>query len=328
MGSEMRAKEAADNIRVFPVNVRLFNKHLSESPEESQEECPGAGAWRLACQEGPLRLQSRCGFYVEVRPALSDGDAGSQASSCGRCLAIAHLGKCTVVSQRIADFQPPKGTWPRCYIDISEDVMKVVGAPPSHYGECWLRQTCKNEVVVLELEDETRNRAGLWIFQGRLFGRVLGATDGPISGTCCASLARLLTLRGEIAEVLRSRYEAVEGEVEAPGELRIRRDVWDAERAGNLLYSYAERPGAILRRTGGKVSHLLLRLRNGASEEWKVHVWDFDPFNAEDPEGPKRPRRPSRSRSNDAPRLLAVFHCLMVTGSIFAFEGGGGEAVG
>ncbi|CAK9013786.1 unnamed protein product, partial [Durusdinium trenchii] len=68
------------------------------SPSPSSEpglEVPGHGVWRLekieapvgvvqelfSGSEGAIRIQSRCGFYAEVRPS-------EEASCCGRCTAL------------------------------------------------------------------------------------------------------------------------------------------------------------------------------------------------------------------------------------------------
>ncbi|CAJ1414790.1 unnamed protein product [Effrenium voratum] len=264
-------------------------------PAVQGEDPPGFGAWRLErreepvgiirqmykASEGPLRLQSRCGFYAEVRPG---DDLTSQASSCGRCRAVTHLGKSVIVSQSFVDFRPFLGAWPRHCFHVSEDTMEVVGDLP-RFGERW-KSLGEGQAVVLELVDE--KRAGLWLFCGHRFARVVGGRVG----SCCSSLARLSRLDGKLEEL--QRYEAMEGEVEAPGELRVTRNAWCE--SGFRLFSSNERSSAQLKRTEGKVSRLLLRLPTGIGEEWKVHRWEFDPFDAEDPEG-QRPQQRSRSKS-------------------------------
>ena len=40
------------------------------------------------------------------------------------------------------------------------DTAEVVGAPPSHYGECWLRQTCKNEAFSFTGKGYVRKLSG------------------------------------------------------------------------------------------------------------------------------------------------------------------------
>ncbi|CAK8997242.1 unnamed protein product [Durusdinium trenchii] len=302
------------------------------SPSPSSEpglEVPGHGVWRLekieapvgvvqelfSGSEGAIRIQSRCGFYAEVRPS-------EEASCCGRCTALPAapgVGPGVVVSKSLVNFQPPRaGFWyaesgveviwnlrpeqealtlPRHFVRAHDEAMEVIhslaslrGSVLSRSAERW-RRLEGEKAVVLELADDTAKRVGLWLFCGRYFTRVLGH-EGVVSSCCCASLGRLKRMRGHVVEDDLRRYEALEGEVEAKGELRITRDVW-RQSEGVVLFS-SERSSAQLKRSGGQAS-LLLCLPSGV-EEWKVHRWEFDPFDVEEEVQAPRSVRPEPPR--------------------------------
>ncbi|CAK9013749.1 Probable S-methyl-5'-thioinosine phosphorylase (5'-methylthioinosine phosphorylase) (MTI phosphorylase) (MTIP), partial [Durusdinium trenchii] len=283
------------------------------SPSPSSEpglEVPGHGVWRLekieapvgvvqelfSGSEGAIRIQSRCGFYAEVRPS-------EEASCCGRCTALPAapgVGPGVVVSKSLVNFQPPRaGFWPRHFVRAHDEAMEVIhslaslrGSVLSRSAERW-RRLEGEKAVVLELADDTAKRVGLWLFCGRYFTRVLGH-EGVVSSCCCASLGRLKRMRGHVVEDDLRRYEALEGEVEAKGELRITRDVW-RQSEGVVLFS-SERSSAQLKRSGGQAS-LLLCLPSGV-EEWKVHRWEFDPFDVEEEVQAPRSVRPEPPRHN------------------------------
>ncbi|CAE8617644.1 unnamed protein product [Polarella glacialis] len=311
------------------------------APKELTQECAGMGAWRLVSREEPagvllenhtkseagaLRLQSRSGLYVEVRLPWDDAGTKSQASSCGRSHAASHatFSDSASSSYSLVDFRPPRGGWQRHVssrrVGPDGEMLEVAGLPPSRHVECWRRLgSAEDQVVALELVDDTRKRAGLWLFCGSRFARVVGPKGlGLVAGNCCRSLEHLMSLKGASAveDDLKENYEAMEGAVEAPGELRVRRDS-GSDRAGELLYSASDRAvggTATLTSVEGQVKSLALHLPSGLHELWKVHEWGFDPFaipkqTETDREGPGaseasspkvmiRSKRPLRSASS------------------------------
>ena len=120
-------------------------------------------------------------------------------------------------------------------------------------------------ILVLELESETLvagdapadKRHGIWIFIGKRFARIVGPAMGSqqlITGTLCSSLAVLRRIRGKgVDEELGAKYEALLGELERPGFLKITQRVGGkAAEADEVLYdeSNAELGGSVSRRDG------------------------------------------------------------------------------
>eukprot|EP00435_Cladocopium_sp_Y103_P028742 s2440_g7.t1 len=99
---------------VWPFSALKCRRSLSAT------EVPGHGAWQLQQSEAPvgvvqevyleseapLRLQSPCGYFVEVWPSTA-----GQMASCGRCHVLQRLGKQSIVSRSLVSFRPPLGPW-------------------------------------------------------------------------------------------------------------------------------------------------------------------------------------------------------------------------
>lgn len=308
-----------------------------------------AGVWKLTQREDPagtviekfmgtedgfFYLQSRNGFFVQVKlPSAESSDVCSHSSRCGQFQAIKRHGQISVVTDSIIDFQPCLGGLPvrqRLNLEMQGDnqVLQVAGLPPLRHLELWTRVSDpSDQVVTLELID--RKRAGLWIFVGQRFARVVGLyKKGLVGGSSCKSLKQLQRFyeASALEAELREHYEALQGEVEVPGEMRVLQDAWNA-RSGKLLFSASDKligGKTSLRKVDGKVDRVLIRLPDGSEEKWKVHEWDFDPFctqqqepDADDQmsakkdakkressassEGSSRHRKKGRSKSEEVP---------------------------
>jgi len=249
------------------------------------------GAWReigTSAAEGAIRLQVRVGLFVEIRTPSQDDCSQSQrllplraleASKCGH----AELDTNGNISRRaMVDFQPPvrlpEGGGPRlCGSGMDGEWEQLADADAS--------------MMALELEDETPvhmngPRRGVWLFIGNRFARVMGPPIGCrhsiIASTLSRSLSALQRLRGpEVDAELRELYEAVVGEVEHPGLLRVLRRAGGAAEAAascDILYdaSDAEFGGTVeLHKDEQIVVH---SLASGGKQRWRIVEMTFDPF--------------------------------------------------
>lgn len=262
--------------------------------QSAAERPQGGGAWQLVRREepagttlaefidghtAPVRIQTRSGVYAEVHLPSSMSAFAENLSSAGHLGTALDTGRRVCMCYPVVNFQPPTGSWPRQLVTCTHDRMEVVALPPHRNREIWRRIGIPEDVVALKLVGDSRNRAGFWLFSRRHFVRVIGLQhgEGIVAGTCCQSLEQLLVVSGvsAVEAELRANYEALEGEIEAPGRLRIRRDAWCAERAGTL---FNEGGGVFVSHEGGLASKITLRLPSGGEEVWQVLEWAFDPF--------------------------------------------------
>lgn len=268
-----------------------------------------------------LRLQARCGLVAEFRPSAGafgcdlDCTFAAQASRGGRLgAAVDASGQPVCVYYGLVDFRPPRGGWERLVVQPRTEsgpsggqLVELLALPPARGHELWERAAAgaatsaaaeggthgaRRTVALQLLSVGGRRRAGVWIFSGRRFVRVVGPQvgrgDGIVAGTCCRSLRRLASLASGAEAVeaeLRASYEAVEGEVEESGKLRIRRDAWQPERAGSLFFADgdASTGGSVrleppISENGALPQSVTLKRPGGVQERWLVLEWDFNPF--------------------------------------------------
>lgn len=254
---------------------------------------------------GPLRIQTASGIYAEVRLPSNSGTACKSIehlTSAGH-LSV-HVDMCRKITARHAavDFQPLACRWPRQLFICNGELLEVVALPPARHREVWRRVGAPEDIVALKLVADARNRAGFWLFSRRYFVRVVGLPrgEGLVAGTCCRSLGELarLTSLEDVETELRAHYEALDGEIEAPGRLRIRCDAWNASRAGTLLNDGG---AVVVSRDGGQPCRVTLRLPSGGEEHWQVLEWAFDPFSVSAPAAaPPLARPPPRSVPSNA----------------------------
>ncbi|CAJ1436208.1 unnamed protein product, partial [Effrenium voratum] len=236
-----------------------------------REEPVGKTVEEPELSEGPLRIQAPSGVFVEVRLDKS-------------CAGIAVMDRKMSVRHRLVDFQPPTGRVLCTQVKFNKEVMAELSHPRGRfrdeYVEAWTRLH-SGPVAALELLSEqpavTPPRAGFWIFCGNRFGRVIGLPvgQGAVGGTCCKSVAQLEALGVPAREELHTRYEALWGEIEVPGRLRVREEAWSKSRSGDLLYDQASGVGGSLSFVPGEVVH---RLPSGVVQRWRIRDWGFDPF--------------------------------------------------
>eukprot|EP00929_Paragymnodinium_shiwhaense_P095287 TRINITY_DN5632_c1_g2_i1.p1 TRINITY_DN5632_c1_g2~~TRINITY_DN5632_c1_g2_i1.p1 ORF type:complete len:632 (-),score=180.17 TRINITY_DN5632_c1_g2_i1:23-1918(-) len=268
--------------------------------------------------DGPVRLQARCGLVAQfagqppldelVDVDLGDGYAASSSSSrssrswysrAARMAAVSDGlgGNCCLESDLVSMGLPLfAGPLVRQHVGplagggtagSAAELLEVVGSLPSRHYEAWRRLgSADDKIVALELAaDDKRKRAGVWLFCGRRFVRILGRPKGQglVAGTCCRSLAQLSRHVGESAvedEVVKY-FEALEGEVESNGRLRARRD-FHGKKKGQLIYAAGDRSiggVAALVEENGTPKRLTLRLPGGTEERWDIREWGYDPFN-------------------------------------------------
>merc|ERR1712187_447467 len=133
---------------------------------------------------------------------------------------------------------------------------------------------------------------------------------------CCRSLAQLEVLHGAeaVRAELRKDYEAIVGEVERPGLLRIAHDAWDINRIGTVFYDAKAAPkqhtskkaaanngksfGSVeVQLEEGFVKH---RLPTGELQRWRIHDWAFDPFTPPPPPKPAKAPSPAKASASDS----------------------------
>eukprot|EP00439_Symbiodinium_sp_Y106_P031210 s2642_g3.t1 len=279
--------------------ARVCPPRPQEDTAASGKNAEHVGAWTLTRREepvgktveepdekGPLRLQAPSGVYVEVR--LPQEGAKEQASCAGiHSLVEVSGGRQMSVRHRVVDFRPPTGRVLCTQVKFDKEVMAAELSYPhgrfrDEYIEAWSR-IHSGPMAALELISEEPSvgpsRTGYWIFCGSRFGRVIGLPvgQGIASGTCCGSLEQLeVCLGGASArEELHTRYEAVWGDIERPGRLRIREEVWSKSKSGDLIYDQATGVGGTLTFGPSEVLHCL---PNGVKQRWRIRDWGFDPF--------------------------------------------------
>ncbi|CAE6971955.1 unnamed protein product [Symbiodinium natans] len=279
--------------------ARVCPPRPQEDAAASSKNAEHVGAWSLTRREepvgktveepdakGPLRLQAPSGVYVEVRIPQ---DGATEQASCAGIHSVVEVsgGRQMSVRHHVVDFRPPTGRVLCTQVKFDKEVMAAELSYPrgrfrDEYIEAWARvQT--GPVAALELISEEPSagpsRTGYWIFCGNRFGRVIGLPvgQGIASGTCCASLDQLQVCLGGASarEELHTRYEAVWGDIERPGRLRIREEAWSKSKSGDLIYDQATGVGGTL--TFGQ-SEVLHCLPNGVKQRWRIRDWGFDPF--------------------------------------------------
>jgi len=241
------------------------------------------GVRKAELREEPIRIQAKCGVFVDVLIPAHAGNLVAHASRGGHHAVVHDAGRRLSIRHRQVDFQPPTGEVHREVVKISGLTMDIASLPPNRYREVWRRLGSAEKIVALELAGDAKDRTGFWIFCNDRFARVITPADGEglIAGTCCISLERLVQLRGQVAveAELHSEYEATDGYLEASGRLRIRHDAWKPGLAGSLLYDVQDVSvgGTVtVMRSEGLLVH---RLPGGAGEQtWRIREWTFDPF--------------------------------------------------
>eukprot|EP00928_Gymnodinium_smaydae_P061293 TRINITY_DN45408_c0_g1_i1.p1 TRINITY_DN45408_c0_g1~~TRINITY_DN45408_c0_g1_i1.p1 ORF type:complete len:907 (+),score=145.48 TRINITY_DN45408_c0_g1_i1:145-2865(+) len=259
-----------------------------------------AGVWNMAHREEPLgtivqefadgegrgavRLQVPSGLFIQVR--APDGES-EQMSFGGRCCISENSDDQIICTQlRSMDFQPSVVDVPTHELTLEATSFEAVGQQGGEHRELWARIGKPNEqdFVALELQSETpapkTPRAGLWLFSGRRFARLLTPSrgGGMVANTCCKSIAQLQKTRGtaDVTLDLRENYEVVYGTVEELGFLRTR-IAWPTT---------TSKSGAVYFRTGDSATGnvevtadcVTRTLPSGRKEVWRVVEWTFNPF--------------------------------------------------
>jgi len=278
-------------------------KSSSSQPDLLQKQ---AGAWSLVQREqplgtivedhtegdGPLRLQSSTGLFIDIRIPAADSESEFKQASCGGRCHTACLPSGQVVSTQLrqVDFQPPGVFASQFQVTLSSSSMECVEHPNPQSRELWARIGEKGvqgspsaaDCCALELQSEVPEpavpRTGIWIFVGKRFARVTGLARGRglVGNTCCRSLSQLSRLRGpEVQQELAEHYEAITGTVEKPGLLRISRHSSRPEATGSVFHdALDDSTGDVL---VGKecIVHIL---PSGRRETWRILEWTYDPF--------------------------------------------------
>lgn len=282
------------------------------------------GAWKLLqrhsagttkdCQKGDLfqctlRIQAKCGIYCEVRSLERHevtSDFHTQLSSYGM-LRMDQSGARAWREPRV-DFQVSKGSpTPFLRFTEGEDGSTLKEETLSTQGEMETWSKLLNAVggsigSISALELDSEDLAGLWIFAGNIFLRIIGVpkSQSLLGSHCCRSLTQLEHFQSQdaVQNELR-KFEVLVGEVEQPGLLRARRSTWEG--AGRLLLdaqpAEAGGPtaGAVeLQLEDGVVIH---QEPDGKQLRWRVKEWTFDPFTVPAPEIPSEPEAASESES-------------------------------
>ncbi|CAE7857818.1 unnamed protein product, partial [Symbiodinium necroappetens] len=257
-------------------------------------------------EKGPLRLQAPSGVYVEVR--IPQEGAKEQASCAGiHSVVEVSGGRQMSVRHRVVDFRPPTGRVLCTQVKFDKEVMAAELSYPrgrfrDEYIEAWSR-IHSGPMAALELISEEPSvgpsRTGYWIFCGSRFGRVIGLPVGQDRSRFRPSLGKLrlnsrnaqktglqlaragtrdisaASWEASAREELHTRYEAVWGDIERPGRLRIREEVWSKSKSGDLIYDQATGVGGTLTFGPSEVLHCL---PNGVKQRWRIRDWGFDPF--------------------------------------------------
>lgn len=250
------------------------------------EEPPGTTTEEYTEGDGPLRLQTPGGCFVELHVPESNGTGEHKEASFGGRIHIAETHDQLISTQlRTIDFQPPGARAPQSQITISGSSIEVVGYPDGQHRELWARINDPEEsrYVALELQSEVpepkRQRSGIWLFVGSRFGRLVGLSRGTglVGGTCCQSLGQLQRLRGyaEVRHELREHYEATFGVLEEPGLLRIKRTAWHPDKVDSVFYNASDDATGEITVNQDRVFHTR---PDGKREIWRVIDWTFDPF--------------------------------------------------
>eukprot|EP00933_Yihiella_yeosuensis_P034429 TRINITY_DN27919_c0_g1_i1.p1 TRINITY_DN27919_c0_g1~~TRINITY_DN27919_c0_g1_i1.p1 ORF type:complete len:910 (-),score=208.19 TRINITY_DN27919_c0_g1_i1:186-2549(-) len=162
----------------------------------------------------------------------------------------------------------------------------------NEYIEAWTR-LAGGGVAALELVSESTagdssvsmSRAGYWLFCGDHFVRIVGLPRGQglVAGTCCASTGQLEAIAGAktVREELTSRYEAIWGRIEGPGQLRICQQAFAPKSSDLMLLDLSAGIGGSISFGQGEVIH---RLANGSVQHWRIRDWGLDPFRKEQPQ--------------------------------------------
>ncbi|CAE6927179.1 unnamed protein product [Symbiodinium sp. CCMP2456] len=287
--------------------ARVCPPKPQEDTAASGKNAEHVGAWTLTRREepvgktveepdekGPLRLQAPSGVYVEVR--IPQEGAKEQAS-CAGIHSVVEVSGGRQMSARCGTVWLTSGHRRGGFfahrhvavilVKFDKEVMAAELSYPrgrfrDEYIEAWSR-IHSGPMAALELISEEPSvgpsRTGYWIFCGSRFGRVIGLPVGQDrrQGTCCGSLEQLeVCLGGASArEELHTRYEAVWGDIERPGRLRIREEVWSKSKSGDLIYDQATGVGGTLTFGPSEVLHCL---PNGVKQRWRIRDWGFDPF--------------------------------------------------
>lgn len=283
------------------------------------------GAWKLLqrqsagttkdCQKGDLfqctlRIQAKCGIYCEVRSLERHevtSDFHTQLSSYGMLRMDQSAARCW--REPRVDFQVSKGSpTPFLRFTEGEDGSTLKEETLSAQGEVETWSKLLNAVggsigSITALELDSEDLAGLWIFAGNIFLRIIGVpkSQSLLGSHCCRSLTQLEHFQGQdaVQNELR-KFEVLVGEVEQPGLLRARHSTWEG--AGRLLLD--ARPEALEAGPAGGAVELQLedglvihREPDGKQLRWRVKEWTLDPFTVPAPEIPSEPEAASESES-------------------------------
>mmetsp|Transcript_93734 Transcript_93734/g.264632 ORF Transcript_93734/g.264632 Transcript_93734/m.264632 type:complete len:684 (-) Transcript_93734:143-2194(-) len=279
-------------------------RHVGVWALRSREQPVGTLADKHTDDSCPLRLQCPSGYYVEARiPSSSSSTAWVQHASCGgRHAVMEDDGRIFSVRGLIVGFQPPspvgseyqlsrrKAKFDDEHLTLCEVTMPHPDGSVDSVMETWARLENANAgFVALELhaEESLKPRpAGLWLFAGKHFLRVIGLQPGHgvVAGVCCRSLGDLVDrFRGEeaVKAELHRHYDAVQGLVEAPGVLRVKRRALATGGSvaiaggGEIFFDATTRVGGTITVEDGFVTH---HLADGGRQKWRVVEWGYDPF--------------------------------------------------
>ncbi|CAK8990182.1 unnamed protein product [Durusdinium trenchii] len=296
---------------VSPARRVVTAMQLPDASPELPE--PQVGAWKLTQRHSPnitkdftggdlfqstLRVQAKCGLYAEVRAADRSEVSSAfhaQQSSFGT---LRLGGDAGAWRDSIVEFQPSKGSPPaslRFTMQCDDKELKEETVPAQGsqgVTEIWSKIPLSERVTALELDSDTANgRAGIWMFAGNLFLRIIGVprTESLLGSHCCRSLSQLEYFHGidAVQNELR-KFEVLVGEVEQPGVLRAHRCTWQDDAVPNPIGQFLldARPNA---ESGGSAE---VQLENGCvlhqdpdgkQLRWRIHEWGPDPFTVPEP---------------------------------------------
>merc|ERR1712194_27717 len=126
-------------------------------------------------------------------------------------------------------------------------------------------------------------RQGVWIFIGPRFARVVGPPVGSrevIAGTLCSSLAVLRKMKSkEVDAELSEKYEAILGELEGPGVLKVgQRAGCKATEVNEVFFDESNADiGGIIEQREGLIVHTLA---GGGEQCWRIRDMTFNPFSS------------------------------------------------
>mmetsp|Transcript_140671 Transcript_140671/g.269837 ORF Transcript_140671/g.269837 Transcript_140671/m.269837 type:complete len:600 (+) Transcript_140671:156-1955(+) len=283
---------------------RLVRRERGPSGSAAVEEFDTSAADPVS-SGAPVRIQALNGLFVDFR-APSASCLGTLSLEGGNASkAIRHV---TVSFQPPVGAPPPQGRIALVGASLHEELPAAdeKGVQPLSVGpaggslgervlEQWVRLDGGNEkVTVLELAEgeangsSSKSKRGAWLFCGKYFVRLIGPVrgEGVVAGACCQSLAQLEVLRGAepVQSDLRKHYEAMFGQIEQPGLLRVSHDAWDAARAGTIFYDAKVAAAENSKSSCGSIDiqleagTVLHKLPTGEVQKWHIRDWAFDPF--------------------------------------------------